>query len=372
MNGPHDLCMAIADLSAGGAQRVFSQLANHWAAQGLKIAVVTLSEERDDFFRLDPRVDRQSIGGLKPSSGAFNALVANLRRLLALRRAIAVADAPCVLSFVGAMNVMCIAASAGLGRRVIISERNDPSRQSLGRFWDRMRRWLYPRADLVTANSEAALRALAAFVPARKLAYVPNPIARAEGSELAALPPQTVLNVGRLTAQKAQDVLLDAFAQATSEMTGSEWHLAFIGSGECEAALRQQADALGIAERVLFIGQVGDPFPYCRAAGIFALPSRFEGTPNALLEAMSCGLPPIVSDASGGPLDYVTDGESGLVVAANDAPSLARALARLMSDSALRTRLGNAARDRLRNHSFESALETWQAVLGLPVPMQRP
>ena len=168
-------------------------------------------------------------------------------------------------------------------------------------------------ADQVTANSHGALTSLARFVAAEKLDFVPNPIAQEQSSESIPFTGPTILNVGQLTPQKGQDVLLDAFARIAE--ADKEWCLIIVGSGDRHEALCQQAERLGIGERVTFVGQVNNPFPYYRAAEIFALPSRFEGTPNVLLEAMSMSLPCIVSDASSGPLEYVEDGETGLVVA---------------------------------------------------------
>ncbi|MBT4487500.1 MAG: glycosyltransferase family 4 protein [Rhodospirillaceae bacterium] len=359
-----DLCMVIADLSAGGAQRVFSQLANAWAAEGRIITVVTFSDAQVDFFPLVPEIRRISLGGLKPSPGLFNAVAANFRRLHALRRAFKDSGADRILSFTGSMNVLAVLAARGLDLWVSISERNDPTRQSLGRIWNVLRRWSYPMADKVTANSHGAVEALAAFVPREKLAFVPNPIAPAPSSMAAVLPGPSILNVGRLSPQKAQDVLIAAFADLAGEFP--DWRLVIVGTGEWEETLRAQAGQLGIADRVLFIGQIDDPFPYYRAARIFALPSRFEGTPNAMLEAMSVSMPCIVSDASRGPLEYVEDGISGLVVAVGDAGKLSAAMRRLMADPEWASTLGDRGRENLSLHSLEAVLGVWAEVLGLP------
>ncbi len=356
--------MVIADLSAGGAQRVFSQLANAWATEGRSIAVVTLSDAESDFFRLAPKIERVCIGGLAPSSGPFDALAANFRRIWILRQALRECGAPLVLSFMGAMNVMTILAAGGLGLKVCISERNDPARQSLGRIWDFLRRRTYPMASRVTANSQGALAALGRFVDADKLEYVPNPIAEAPSSAAVPLPGPAILNVGRLTRQKGQDALIEAFARIVQ--AHQEWRLVIVGTGECEAVLRQLAARHGIADYVIFAGQVDDPFAYYRAARIFALPSRFEGTPNAMLEAMSAGLPCVVSDASSGPLEYVADNETGLVVAVDDIEQLTAALGRLIEAPDLRSRLGAAAAERVESQTIGVVLETWAGVLGLP------
>lgn len=95
------------------------------------------------------------------------------------------------------------------------------------------------------------------------------------------------------------------------------------------------------------------------------LPSRLEGTPNALLEAMSCGLPVIVSNGAPGLLELVEDGVTGLVVPVNDAAALAAALRRLASDGELRSRLGEAARARVSEHALPRAMAAWESIVGL-------
>jgi GalNAc-alpha-(1->4)-GalNAc-alpha-(1->3)-diNAcBac-PP-undecaprenol alpha-1,4-N-acetyl-D-galactosaminyltransferase len=162
---------------------------------------------------------------------------------------------------------------------------------------------------------------------------------------------------------KAQDVLLDAFAQLGDEF--DEWRLAFLGKGRLGGGLRARARSLGITKRVDWHGIVEDPHAFYRTARIFALPSRVEGMPNALLEAMSCGLPVVVSDGAPGPLELVEDGVTGLVVPVNDAAALAAALRRLAADESLRKRLGEAARERISEYDLSHALAEWEAVLGL-------
>jgi glycosyltransferase involved in cell wall biosynthesis len=129
--------------------------------------------------------------------------------------------------------------------------------------------------------------------------------------------------------------------------------------------LQAQAKALGIAERVDWHGIVADPYHFYRSAHVFALPSRVEGTPNALLEAMSCGLPVVVSDGAPGPLELVEDGVTGLIVPVNDPAKLAAALRRLGNDGDLRARLGAAARERVTEYDLPRALGTWESIVGL-------
>ena len=99
---------------------------------------------------------------------------------------------------------------------------------------------------------------------------------------------------------------------------------------------------------------------------MFVLPSRHEGMPNALMEALSCGLPTVVSDASPGPLELVVDGHNGLVVPVEDIDALAGAMRTLAGDPALREKLGGQAKDSVAGYEFSAALRTWQELIGLP------
>ena len=362
---PADLAIVIADLGAGGAQRVATNLAAGLASRGWSVSLITLAADVPDHFTLPPAVHRIGLDLAQRASGVLAALAANIGRVVALRRAIRVSAAPVVLSLVGTTNVLSVLACSGLGIRLVISERNDPSRQSLGRAWDWLRRRLYRRADTVTANSAAAIAALATYVPNSKLVQVPNPLIVPDMDPEPELPLRShrILCVGRLSHQKAQDILLPAFARALP--SAPDWRLALVGTGDREAGLRALASKLGIGAQIDWIGATPDIWHEYRNSDVLALPSRHEGMPNVVLEAMAFGVPVIVSDAAGGALDYVVDGTSGLIVRNSDVDSLTSAMVCMMTAPALRSRLGSAGRERVRSLLPDAAFGTWERVLGL-------
>jgi GalNAc-alpha-(1->4)-GalNAc-alpha-(1->3)-diNAcBac-PP-undecaprenol alpha-1,4-N-acetyl-D-galactosaminyltransferase len=359
----HDVVLVISDLRSGGAQRVLVTLAEAWQKVGRHVAVITLSDPREDFFRLPDGVTRIVIEGIEESHTLLGGLIANCRRILRLRRALRQVGAPAAVAFVMPTAVLTRFASWGLSLRVVAAERNDPGRQSFGRVWEMLRRFAYPRTDLVIANSRGALASLAAFVPREKLVYAPNPLRPTRPQAAIRLEAPTVLAIGRLHRQKAHDILLQAFSLFHTKH--SNWRLAIMGVGSEEASLRALAQRLGVSDRVDWLGQKADPYPWLQASQIFVLCSRYEGTPNALLEAMHCGLPCIVSDASPGPLDLIEDGVSGLVVPAEDYEALAAALDRLARDKGLAVALGATARERTGLHALEVTLQSWEAIVGL-------
>jgi glycosyltransferase involved in cell wall biosynthesis len=223
-----------------------------------------------------------------------------------------------------------------------------------------MRKITYPWADLVTANTQGALTAMEAFVPRSNLAFLPNPLNFHDEGPTVNFAAPTFITVTRLVPQKALDVLLKAAARAFDSLPN--WRLTVVGEGPLRDELKELAEKLGVAPRVDWLGYVDEPMAYLRAAKVFMLTSRFEGSPNALLEAMACGLPPIVSDASPGPLELVGD-QAGLIVPVGDVSATADAMIRLGQDEQLRGRLGTAARERTRMHKLNNAMRVWLELL---------
>ena len=153
-----------------------------------------------------------------------------------------------------------------------------------------------------------------------------------------------VVCIARLVPVKNHRLLLDAFARVLPSFPDAS--LLLVGEGECKAELQQRAAADDLRGRVLFHPGVTDVRPFLHRAGLFVLSSDHEGTPNALLEAMACGLPVVATEA-GGCVEAIEHERSGLLVPRRDAPALAGAMARLLGDAAERAAFGRAARARV-------------------------
>jgi GalNAc-alpha-(1->4)-GalNAc-alpha-(1->3)-diNAcBac-PP-undecaprenol alpha-1,4-N-acetyl-D-galactosaminyltransferase len=353
--------LVIESLGGGGAQHVATTLANAWAANGAAVEVVTLQGSDRDFFRLNPRIARTVVGGFGGSSHVLMAMIANLRRIFKLRQALKRSAAKIVVSFIGSTNVLTILAARGLGMRLAIAERNDPQRQSLGWIWDRLRVLLYGKADLVVVNSRDAVTSMAGYVPRERMIWLPNPLRTAPPNLAPVAESGFFLAVGRLQGQKGYDVLLSAFADVVAAMPQAR--LVVLGEGPLRETLQAQAGRLNLTQHVSFMGQVNDPFPWYRAALAFVHPARFEGMPNAVLEAMSEGLPVIVTAEQTGLRGIVHDGRTGFVVPAESARALADAMLSLVKNSTLREAVGRAARDAVAPFEPQRAIAAWSKAL---------
>jgi sugar transferase (PEP-CTERM/EpsH1 system associated) len=150
--------------------------------------------------------------------------------------------------------------------------------------------------------------------------------------------------VGRLAEIKQYDVLLRSFARFKRECPDA--HLLLVGDGPLGPSLRQKAEDLGVLASVHFAGYRTNINEYLHAMNCFALPSRSEGTPQAVLEASMARLP-VVATRVGGLPEVIDDGRTGILVPSGDEAALTTEIARVIRDPDLATRLGSAARARV-------------------------
>lgn len=161
---------------------------------------------------------------------------------------------------------------------------------------------------------------------------------------------QIVVSVGRLSVEKGHTTLISAYRKLREKSQFHSLRLVVVGDGG--EAQRLKLAAADLRDQVIFTGHVNDPWPYYCLADIFVLPSYSEGSPLALLEAMSAALPIVASDVGGIP-EVLSNGESALLVPAGSADELAAALERVLDDAELASRLGNGARSVVQQFSPE-------------------
>ena len=156
-----------------------------------------------------------------------------------------------------------------------------------------------------------------------------------------------IVCVARLSHVKRLDLLLDSLSRLSVEH--GTWRCIVVGGGPLEIDLRALAAELGLSSSVVFTGQIGDVRPYLKMADLFVLPSDKEGFPYALLEAMACGLPSIVTDV-GGNNEALVDGRTGFLVKPGNSRELARLLGYLLVHRGERLRMGVAAKARVHEY----------------------
>jgi glycosyltransferase involved in cell wall biosynthesis len=225
-------------------------------------------------------------------------------------------------------------------------------------------RMLSLRVDAHVAVGEASARRMEDFYALGRGTVLSIPNCVPDTENLAPLPPvfankeQEIVigSVGRLDAMKGHDVLIRAVAQLEGV------RVVILGEGAERRALEQLATELGVSDRLSLLGWVDNPRAYLPQFDIFAMPSRSEGFPLAIVEAMLAGLP-VVATRVGSVAEAVTDGETGFLVNKDDVDGLAAALRRLRDDPQLRLRLGQRAQQVAKcNFTVEQMVKRYESL----------
>jgi glycosyltransferase involved in cell wall biosynthesis len=191
---------------------------------------------------------------------------------------------------------------------------------------------------------------------------MPNPLHVSPG-RYPTLRAPVVTCLGRLSHEKGVDLALEAWARVSARHP--RWRLRVYGSGPQQRRLRELAVASGISEVVEFRGPTADIETALAETSIFALPSRDEGFPMSVLEAMAYGLPTVAFDCAPGVRELLTDGHDGLLVWPGDIAGFAAALDRLIVREDLRRELGRNARESVRRFHPDRVLDRWEHLFAL-------
>ena len=364
----------IPGLPVGGSQRSLIKLLHVIAPLVSRIDLICLAEA-------DSRIADELPGGIRlhtlgSRSSANPWLWFRVVRLLRTSRPDLILGWSTYANFVAVLGSR-LAPHA----RLVLSERNYlPLIFSRGNTsWLRrtvvlaLMRWLYPLADVITANSSANTRFLKRYLGGQpEYRVLPNVVdlqaleARANESPVAieGITGPRILAIGRLEHQKGFDVLLRAFAIVHLNCPG--WSLVIVGDGSEREGLHALSRNLGLEGSVRWLGETANPFPFYLWADLVVVPSRYEGFPNVPLEAMSLGGAVICSDCRSGPRELTRNGRFGRLVPVGEPEALARAIIEVGGSPEKMRAMGESARDHVRRDYDVAAIRArYVEALGL-------
>lgn len=362
------ITIIISSLSSGGAERVSVNLANAWANRGWDVTIVTFASADLDFYSLNCAIHRVALDLSGDSNNFLQAIWANFRRVMALRRLLQERKPDLVLGMMAVSSVLAILSSIGLSCHVLACERIHPPRLPLGRIWSFLRRRTYPHARRVVALTEETSQWLKTHVPGCCTVVIPNPVLFPLPSVEPLISPEKIaleqrpflLAVGRLAKQKGFDYLIKSFATIT--LKWPKWDLIILGEGPNREQLETLITSLDLKRCVKLPGRAGNVADWYHAAGLYVMSSLFEGFPNTLVEAMAHGCPAVSFDCDTGPRDIIRHKTDGLLVPVGDVAALAKALDQLINDAELRIQYGLRAIDARERFSLERILTLWDCL----------
>ncbi len=345
-------------MATGGAQKVLLDQARWFHEHGHKVVAA--------FFYDKEKLHRKwqdafpftiyDLGSFHPGKGTLVNTVSLLTGLYRLWNLIRRERFDVIETFTHDSNLLGlpVAWMAGVPLRIAT---HHGAVDKLPRWREKLHTWIINRNIahlLVTVSEKTRQNALEEGVDPHRIFVIQNGIAplsiegvsRREVRKEAGVEEEDILllSVGRLVYQKAHEVLLAAMPLVLRECPNVKVRIC--GDGVLRSHLEEQIEALGLRNTVKLLGKCDNVVKFLAAADIFVLPSRWEGLPIALLEAMSTGLPVVATHVEG--VDEVIEqGEHGLLVPIEDAPALANAILQLARAPELRRKMGNAARQRI-------------------------
>lgn len=346
----------IGTLSGGGAERVMTYLAGGLAARGHEVTLLTLDTSIPDFYSTPENVTRVRIHLPPFKSVGF---LGSFLRLWDMTRALWQTKPDVVISF---MSVNVLAACFLLRKKYIFADHLDVRQLPFSRKWKILRNWLLGHAFAVAVLSQRDRKFIALYHKNWRPAVIYNPALPMPKDPLPRpdfmrKDTSYIIAVGRLVSQKGFDRLLKAWRRVCADFPS--WRLAIIGAGPDEAELKDLAHTLNVNHGVDFIAPVKNLPAVYQHAKIYAMSSRAEGFPMVLLEAMASGLPTVSFNCTG-PDVIIRDGIDGFLVKQNDTHHLAKKLAELMQNDALREELGANARQVVERFSLTNYLDAYE------------
>jgi len=332
------IALFLPNLGGGGAERVFTNLANAFVEKGMVVDFVLGKAEGPNLSQIDRRINVVDLG--------TNTVYGWLRPMKSYLKE---RHPELVLSALHHANLTALWANmlSGTKTRIIVSVHGTmshdigKSKKKLAKAIPLLVRTFYPKADKIICVSNGVAQELINkyHLPKNKVQVIYNPVVTEDMFKKAEEPldhpwfqpgqPPVILGVGRLTAAKDFETLIKAFALVRKK---TEARLMILGEGSERAKLEQLVKQLGLQNDVCMPGFVDNPYKYMKHSSVFVLSSRWEGLPTVLIEALALGLPVVSTDCPSGPAEILEGGKWGRLVPVRNHEALANAILEALND----------------------------------------
>jgi GalNAc-alpha-(1->4)-GalNAc-alpha-(1->3)-diNAcBac-PP-undecaprenol alpha-1,4-N-acetyl-D-galactosaminyltransferase len=358
-----DLLIVTSTLGSGGAERVISILATEMNKLGISTCILTTHRKsHSDYYTLPKQVLRIRLWDY---ASQVPLVTPNwMIKLFGMRYYTKMLKPSTVLSFIGQINLLTLLSLVGMDIPIVVSERNDPSQQKLNFPWRLLRRVLYKRAYKVHAQTDRVAKYMETEWKLRMVNVIPNPLTKIPTIEKSIITrDKTILAVGRLAPQKNFDILLNIWQRLSIQFP--DWKLRIIGEGPERVFLEKLIMELNIKNSVELCGLSKNIWSEYSRSRLFVLTSKYEGFPNALLEAMASGCSCISFDCPSGPSELIKDGINGILVENRNTDLFASSVTRVIESEEFQIETSARAMSVREKYEKSRITKEWIDLLGL-------
>ncbi|MGM9475671.1 glycosyltransferase family 4 protein [Pedobacter sp. GSP4] len=358
------LCFVINSLEGGGAERVISNLANHFSNKDCSVTMICLNTAQVK-YHINEQVKIVNLLDRKDNQNFLNRIrygFLTFYRLLVLLKK----EKPnCTICFMTSANIWAGLSCMILGLPYLVSERTALN-TTLDQY-NKLLQWfvfhIYRKSKAIVLPAFgmfSGFKRIKQFEKLHNFKTIYNPIHQFVKPNLNAVNNKPfILSVGRLSHEKGFDLLIDAYQR----LALSDVDLLISGEGQERENLEKQIAELNLTDKVKLIGFKSNLQDYYAQADVFVLSSRNEGYPNVLVEAMGMGCACVAMDCEFGPSEIIDHGVNGFLIKNNDIQSLSDAIGKLLSNSKLRDRFSAKAKLINETNSIEKISANWEELI---------
>lgn len=344
---------------SGGAERQIIMLSNELAQRGHNVHLVVLNEYKSP-YPVSGDVIIHDLTNVE--YGKFRIF----QRFKAFQKVLSKIQPDVTINYNLQSAYFSLLIKKNWTGKVLYSERGDPYDIEYSGLLGIVRNITYKNMDALVFQSEGA-RDFFKIGPKQKAIVIHNSVSVPQDKyPIAKKRDNRIVTVGRLHPQKNPHLLLNAFAKIASGYPMVT--LEFYGDGELHDELQKKINTLGLADRIRLNASRKDIFDCIRNARLFVLPSDYEGMPNALMEAMSLGLPCISADCRpGGARTLIEDGKNGFIVPVKDIDAMADKIAYLLDNPDAAEKIALEARHLGETHTNKVVFDEWNKFLEMVI-----
>ncbi|MET3114436.1 glycosyltransferase involved in cell wall biosynthesis [Pedobacter sp. CG_S7] len=354
----------INSLQRGGAERVVSVLGNSLDQKTYKVIIVCMNEA-EQAYQVSKTVTVVNLLHRTGKETIFNRVKYGLLTFFRLLKLLLKEKPYCAISFMTSANLWTGISCKLLNIQYIVSERTTPD-HTINEFGFLLK-WIsyviYRESKAIVIPSkgiEDCMKQTKVFQNLKNYKVIRNPINIFKiSSNIKVHPKKFILGVGRLGYEKGFDQLILAFGS----LKFYDIDLLIVGDGIEKQNLNELITKLNLQNRVYLVGAKNELLDYYKQAELFVLPSRNEGYPNALIEAMSNGCACVAMNCEFGPSEIIKNGVNGLLVENNNIHLLSKAIFKILINPIFKEKLSLNAKQICQTNSLDAISRKWEELI---------